>query len=481
MMDTILEEKGITFKELEKKIYRYACELGAAATRIILEKADDALAEKRDRKKYRDKGTRKTTIKTVYGEVEYRRRVYEVRSEGGKEGYAYLLDEAMGMEKIGLVSANLAEKIVEAATEAPYRAAAESIGSMTGAAVSAGGAWNLVQRLGERVSEEEEHAVRQMESGQSEGRKGLPVLFEEMDGVWLRMQGSGHKKAPMQEMKVSTVYEGWDAEKEKEGRSTLVGKRMLAGMEGSGSFHKKHEAAVRKIYDADEIGQRVLNGDGGSWIGDPYDPDVIVQLDRYHVYQEILRKIGDREAQQEARRLFESGQTEEMLEYIAVYAESVDTGEEKDRRAENARKLHKYLDNNREALPSWKERGAGIPEAPEGVLYKEMGVQENQNCTVVTLRMKHRRMRWSECGANNMAKALYRKENGELHDTVCRYEEELELTPEMKEVVEVLSAAKAPKKDGKGNPYAEVLNHHVPLLDALQTEARKVFREVFVW
>ena len=32
------------------------------------------------------------------------------------------------------------------------------------------------------------------------------------------------------------------------------------------------------------------------WIKETYDPDAIFQLDRYHVYQEILRKINDRSA-----------------------------------------------------------------------------------------------------------------------------------------------------------------------------------------
>ena len=42
---------------------------------------------------------------------------------------------------------------------------------------------------------------------------------------------------------------------------------------------------------------RVLNGDGGSWVREPYDPDTVVQLDRYHVYQAILRNIGDKKVQ----------------------------------------------------------------------------------------------------------------------------------------------------------------------------------------
>ena len=44
----------------------------------------------------------------------------------------------------------------------------------------------------------------------------------------------------------------------------------------------------------------------------PYDPDTIFQLDCYHIYQEILRKISDKEAQEAVRGLFESEKTDEM-------------------------------------------------------------------------------------------------------------------------------------------------------------------------
>jgi len=46
-------------------------------------------------------------------------------------------------------------------------------------------------------------------------------------------------------------------------------------------------------------------------------------LDRYHIYQEILRKIRDKKAQQEIRNLFEAEKIDEMLEYIEVYATGV--------------------------------------------------------------------------------------------------------------------------------------------------------------
>ena len=93
--------------------------------------------------------------------------------------------------------------------------------------------------------------------------------------------------------------------------------------------------------------------------------------------------------------------------------------------------------------------------------------------------MKKSRMRWSVNGANNMAKALYQKENGELIETIERYTDGLVFTMKMQEVIETLSAAKAPKKDGKGDRYADKISSHMPLLDAVQTASRKAFRAAF--
>ena len=406
----------------------------------------------------------------------YSRRVYQTKLEDGKKAFVYLLDEAMQMDKIGLISTNLAEKIAMTVTESPYRVTAEIISGTCGQSISPGGAWNLIQRLGERISEEADYAVKQMEAGQAVGKAEIPVLFEEMDGVWLAMQDKAHKKMKKQEMKVFTMYEGWDAQSRE---SRLVNKAMLAGTEKSSEFHRKREALIEKKYNADEIRQRVLNGDGGSWIKEPYDSETIFQLDRFHIYQEIKKKLKEKEAQKEVTELFEAGKMEEMLEYIRIYADSVESNDRTEKRSSNAKKLYEYLSNNKEGLLPYQERGIKIPEAPPGLVYTNRGVQENQNCTAITLRMKHRRMRWSENGANNMAKALYRKENRELTDTIERYTDGLVFPMQMKEIVQTLSAAKAPKKDGKGDTYVDVITHHMPLLDAMRTASRKAFTSAF--
>ena len=78
MMNSIVKEKQESFKALEQKIFAYVCEPGREITRIMLESYD--------KKVYRSKGSRKTTIKTVYGEVEYRRRVYQTKTPNRQSG-----------------------------------------------------------------------------------------------------------------------------------------------------------------------------------------------------------------------------------------------------------------------------------------------------------------------------------------------------------------------------------------------------------
>ena len=477
-MDTIVKDTGHTFNRLEKEIYRMICQAGVEFTKVILEQKDQELFDNADKSKYHSEGFRTTSIKTVYGPVSYKRRVYRTTTAEGKKAFVYLLDEAMGMEKIGLISENLAEKIADLATEAPYRETANTISETTGTSISAQGAWGLMQRLGDRIITEEEHAVNQMNSGNSEGEKILSVLFEEMDGVWIRQQGEHHERKPMQEVKVATTYEGWDAEKEKQNRGSLVGKRVVAGIEDSKTFHEKREADIQKHYNADEIQQRIVNGDGGSWIGEPNDPDAVIQLDPFHVHKEIRRCITEKNTQSLIEEYLAEKKIDEALRSVQVYIDSIDNGDEKDSKIKKGKELLSYLTNNKTALVPWQERGLDIPEAPEGVIYKGMGVQESQNCTVITLRMKHRRMRWSRHGGNNMVKALCRKENKELHDTINRYSKELMFSNEIEEAVEILSAAKAPKKDGKGSVYLEIWNRHMPILDAVLTEARKYFKAI---
>ena len=164
-MNTMLNENELTFKAIETEIFRQVCSMGQNLTREVLEKYDEYLMETRDKAAYRNKGLRTTTIKTVYGEVTYERRVYEVTREDGLKEFVYLLDEQLHIPGVGLISQNMADQLVAGITEMSYRACAAKVTQMTGQSISAMGVWKVVQALGEKVCEEEQEMVKAHKSG----------------------------------------------------------------------------------------------------------------------------------------------------------------------------------------------------------------------------------------------------------------------------------------------------------------------------
>ena len=146
MMSLMIMENGVTFKELEKKIYAWICQIGREFTKEFLERYDRMLMESRDKKKYRNKGTRQTTVKTVYGEVTYQRTVYEVMEEDGTRRFVYLLDETLELTNVGLISTNMAELLVKGITELSYRECTLQVSEMTRQTINAMGVRNVLSR-----------------------------------------------------------------------------------------------------------------------------------------------------------------------------------------------------------------------------------------------------------------------------------------------------------------------------------------------
>lgn len=451
------------FCKIEKDIFNAMCLAAQDMTRKQLEELDDEIARCRNTKKYRLKSIKETSVKTVYGDVRYKRRMYIDQNGRAR----YLLDELLEIKQTGQYSENLVEKILTTVAKESYRGAAEQLADTTGENLSHSAIWQVVNKVGEEIAENE---AKTPDDDYDEDKKDVKVLFEEMDGVWLPMQGPDHKRMKKQELKVATIYEGWDARTGKH----LINKTLVAGLEPAGKFLKKKENVILSKYNIDEIEYRILNADGGLWIKDEAD-NVIFQLDRFHILQEIIRKIKDKDAAKDIRRLFRREKIDEMLEYITIYADSVDNDNPDDNRAERARELFNYLNNNKEGLLAYnsKKRNIDLPAPPEGITYKGMGVQENQNCSLITLRMKRGRMRWSVAGGNAMAKILTAQANGTLHDIVCRnyYKEKVQpLTG--------LSQRQIPEYIGNKNYYPDLLNHSVPLLSGPLSAGIKRIKEL---
>lgn len=127
----------------------------------------------------------------------------------------------------------MAELLVKGITQMSYRECAAKVSEMTGQAISAMGVWNVIQALGEKVCEEEAELVEEHKKGHILGKKEVPVLFEEADGVYVRLQGKDRKKSRRgkAEVKVGIVYDGW--KQTGRGRYELPDKVVVAGFEGA--------------------------------------------------------------------------------------------------------------------------------------------------------------------------------------------------------------------------------------------------------
>jgi len=447
----IVAEKPVDFKTLEAEIFKLVCGWGCELLKQAFEWYDTQLMLARDRRVYRHKGPRATSIKTVMGTVPYKRGVYIRKNEDGTKDSVYLLDEAMGIEGVGQMSGLLSEMVAQAACEGPYRSASRSVSEMTGQTISHTAAWSVVQKLGERIdTQEAQAAVAAAENGGS-GSLETPVLFEEQDGIWLKLQGKDRQThGSSKEMKVGIAYDG--AEKVGKKRYRLTNKVACANFESAEIFKKRKEGVIAGTYNTDEINIRLLNGDGAEWIKpDPDDESVYFQLDQFHRNQAITKWVKDEEKRKLLVKLLYEKRIDSLLGCIEGYINCLDdTVETEAAEKENLEKLYTYFSNNKDGLIPCHRRGLDIPPPPDGKEYRRMGCMESNIFTIIGNRMKGHRTLWSIKGGNNLARLLCLKHTGKLTDTleilssVCLPLEYVE------EIVVKMTAAKAPKYDGKG-------------------------------
>lgn len=139
------------FGELEREIFDIALGVGRQLMQQTLEKLDDELLADRDVSRYRNKGFQQTCIKTKLGTVEYKRRVYVDNAAPESARCVHLLDEALDIDKVGLVSAEMCRIAATAVCETSYRGAAKLISETTGLDITEQGIWDVIQKAG-RVS-----------------------------------------------------------------------------------------------------------------------------------------------------------------------------------------------------------------------------------------------------------------------------------------------------------------------------------------
>ena len=442
----MITEKVIKFKDFENEIYRGCLKLGCSMIKTALEKYDKELMASRDKTIYRNKGLRKSVIKTILGEVEYYRTIYKFINEDGKACFVYLLDMAMEMKGSGFISELLSEKIVTESLESSYRNTAREISELTGQSISHTAAWRVVQNTGEIVDKQEAQKLELARKFQGRGDLVTKVLFEEQDGVYINLQGKSRKEyGKSREIKVAIAYDG--ATKIGKNRYELTNKVACANFENSQKFQKRKEGIIADTYDTDEINFRFLNGDGAGWIKPSIRDDTVhFQLDPFHKFKAIRTFVQDPEQARQMVALLNQNNIELLLDYVEALSNSVpETGER-----ENLLSLLSYFKTNKNGLVPYHQRGLDIPEPPEGKDYRKMGAMESNIFSIIGNRMKGRRACWSITGGNNMARLLCLKATKKLHDTLSNLTSVILSEKYSEKIYTKFSSADIPISLGKG-------------------------------
>ena len=440
----ISNEKIENFSVYVEEIFKTVLELGKMIVKEQLEDLDEKLMQERDSKRYRNKGSRKTAVKTKLGTVEYNRRIYH---DAVENKYIFLLDEAISPQSVGLYDENVCNNIEEMICNQSFRETARSISETTGLDITHQAVWNIVQKLGEK-------AVALSTDSAMTGSVESKILYEEADGDWLNLQGKDRKKyGKSKEMKIGIAYDGVIHHPQKGGkiRRELDNKVAFASFESADKFRKHKENVIASVYNTDEIELRIKNGDGANWIQKDNSCECICVLDKFHRNKKITECVSNKIIAENLRTLLLENRFDELLECIEAYINSADNEREKDRLFE----LYSYYSENRDALACYYDRGITIPPTREpGIIHHaRLGSMEGNVFTIIGNRMKGRRACWSIDGGNRLAALL------------CKHYS-VSVVPETN-VMNVcdtailpLSATKAPKKDGRG--YEFVRNIFIP-------------------
>ena len=454
MFEQIIASNEIKFNELEKKIFKFVCFFGCLILKLLLESYDKKLMNNRDKKKYRHKGLRETSVNTVMGDVRYKRAMYEISEEGVRKT-VYLLDEALKISTEGKVSSNLAQKVIETVPVTDsYRKAEKVIEGTTNTTLSHEKIRNIVVKIGERITNKEKEERKLFDKKQLiAGLKEVIALFEEADGLWINLQGKDRKekleknkrKAEREnkefnprmkiktELKLHVMYEGW---KKDDARHSLVNKQYIAGIMKPKEIAKLRDARVFTQYDESKIKLRVTNGDGAKWTKGITAKGGIYQKDQFHIMQEIVRDVP-KEYRNILTELINNKEYNKIQS--AIDGLKYELGGEY-QQVKKLNKLQSYLSGDLERYQDIVE----VPEAPEGIEYRNMGTQESQIFSKLEKRFCSGRKAFSIHGANALSKVCVLSEKFKIDELETPIPVDTSVEDWIKEIESNVKANKRP-------------------------------------
>ena len=275
-----LLDGSYTYPEFEQELKEVLSDLGKDVCQDVLNELDEKIYKDKDKRKdwkVVQKGCKRTIV-TPFGDVNYERRYYKNKSTGKR---AYLLDNAIGIEKHERIDTALRADIVDISTNLSYQKTKDELTRYTGkASLSRQTVMNTIRKTKQIASNEKVNA-----------KKTVNTLYIEADEDHIHLQNG--KSC---EVKLVYVHEGK--------KETLKGRYALKNpMYFSGIYEKekledlweKVWEYIKDTYEEDKIERIYIFGDGAKWIkfGVDYLPNTVYVLDLFHLQKYITSALKD--------------------------------------------------------------------------------------------------------------------------------------------------------------------------------------------
>ncbi|MEG0666898.1 UPF0236 family transposase-like protein, partial [Gordonibacter sp.] len=326
-------------------------------------------------------------IVTMFGEVEYARRLY--RDNLGCNRYP--TDELLGIPKRQRLSADAFLWLVRRAACVSYRRAATDFAQLSGTRISPMCAWRAVQL--------EASLIRQDTFSAAPGTISQVDVFAEADGIFVALQTPQRRKSAIArffyeqsrkkssfEIKCGCVYAG---KTQKGVRSQRGNVALYATCGTAEDLWAGMNATIAAAYVTEDIEVVHYASDAGGWckaLGIEYGKTLVQGLDLFHVMKYVHRAFPDGAGREHLVSLA----LRHRPEALACACRRMACQVKDERRRQKIYECGRYVTNNADLL-----RGGG-----------SLGTMEATNAYVWAKRMKSFACSWSRKGAEAMALVL---------------------------------------------------------------------------
>ncbi len=227
----------------------------------------------------------------------------------------------------------------------------------------------------------------------SAGGRRTRRLCVEADEVWVRGRGQRRHVG----IKLAVGYEG--KAEVAPGRRRLEQRRVHAGVGSGAEFWDECVAAFGQHWDLGAVEEYEIGGDGAAWVkaGCEHFPGATYRLDLFHLRRALLEGLSHDEGAYRAVCEGLAARDWEAVDRALTRAQRRSRGAERRRVVA----LRRYLQAN------WE----GICATDAG---ERLGAIEGQVFHHLARRMKRQGARWSDAGADHLARLLAARANGEL-------------------------------------------------------------------